>query len=595
MSTQQTFAQKKLAELLAKRRAQSQAQAGSELATPPATTQAAQIATQLPQAPATQLPQQPIGETTQQPVKQFANVVLNEEQLEAVALAASGTGFCLIGPAGSGKTTTVKEVVKTLRTTVAKKLGKREEDVTGHNLALVSFTNRAVRVLRNAVSEIGASNYCSTIHAFLGFHPEQVSVVNEEGEVKMSMRFVPRYTKENPLEECALVVVEESSQCGLDLFQQLQDACPNAVFIFIGDLNQLTPVFGDPILGHKLYELPVVELVKIYRQSLTSPIIAFQHDWTLCGRTPHDTQLDKISEDCTEESGLLFTKFKRTDIDKDDAAAAIASYMLRQLDSGIYDPYQDTILVPYNKSPGTELINYYIAEHLGRKEGRKVYEILSGIETHYFAPGDYVIHNRYEYVIHSIERNKKYFGKQPAPAGTDLSRNGLRRNNDGSHDDPLAGADFDADQFLKLLESNEEEVESQASHVITLVSPELRDTPPEMIRAEDKVLVETVGDINKITWAYAITVHKSQGSEWRKVWLILTKWHAPMLSRELIYTGMTRARNRLEVIYTPATGVGAGNSSVAKCIKNQQVPGRTWREKAKWFFAKTNKNATFQD
>lgn len=580
-----TIAQRKLQEMLAKRRKELTAAKQPTNKQPPVTQPApVPVPKPTPAAP----------EATPAPV-QFQNVVLNEEQLEAVEMARQGKGFCLIGPAGSGKTTTVKEVVRTLRSTVAGKLGIKESEVTGQNLALVSFTNRAVRVLRNAVKDIGASNYCSTIHAFLGFHPEQVSVVDDEGNIKQSMRFLPRYTKENPLLDCALVVVEESSQCGLDLFQQLQDACPNATFIFIGDLNQLTPVFGDPILGHKLYELPVVELVKIYRQSLTSPIIAFQHDWTLAGRVPHDTQLEAISADCTEERGLTFTQFKRTDIDKDDAAGAIANYMLRQLDAGVYDPFQDTILVPYNKSPGTELINYYIAEHLGRKEGRKVYEILSGFETHYFAPGDYVIHNRYEYVILSIERNKRYFGKQPAPAGTDMSRNGMRRKDDGTHDDPLAGVGIDAEAFLKILQSDEEEVTSQASHTLTLIPPELRHLPPDEIPAESKVVVETVGDINKVVWAYAITVHKSQGSEWRKVWLVVTKWHAPMLSRELIYTGMTRARDRLEVIYTPATRIAAGNSSVAKAIKNQQVPGKSWREKAKWFFAKTNKGATFSE
>jgi exodeoxyribonuclease V alpha subunit len=45
--------------------------------------------------------------------------------------------------------------------------------------------------------------------------------------------------------------------------------------------------------------------------------------------------------------------------------------------------------------------------------------------------------------------------------------------------------------------------------------------------------------------SYAITVHKSQGSEFREVLLLLPHEDVPILSRELLYTGMTRARERL--------------------------------------------------
>ena len=47
--------------------------------------------------------------------------------------------------------------------------------------------------------------------------------------------------------------------------------------------------------------------------------------------------------------------------------------------------------------------------------------------------------------------------------------------------------------------------------------------------------------------AFAMTVHKSQGSEFDKVLLILPEKDSPLLTRELIYTGLTRARSRVEV------------------------------------------------
>ena len=47
--------------------------------------------------------------------------------------------------------------------------------------------------------------------------------------------------------------------------------------------------------------------------------------------------------------------------------------------------------------------------------------------------------------------------------------------------------------------------------------------------------------------AYAMTVHKSQGSEFERVLLILPERESPVLSRELLYTGITRARFRVEL------------------------------------------------
>jgi exodeoxyribonuclease V alpha subunit len=48
--------------------------------------------------------------------------------------------------------------------------------------------------------------------------------------------------------------------------------------------------------------------------------------------------------------------------------------------------------------------------------------------------------------------------------------------------------------------------------------------------------------------AFAMTVHKAQGSEFDEVWLMLPERFNRVLSRELVYTGMTRVRNELHVL-----------------------------------------------
>ena len=51
--------------------------------------------------------------------------------------------------------------------------------------------------------------------------------------------------------------------------------------------------------------------------------------------------------------------------------------------------------------------------------------------------------------------------------------------------------------------------------------------------------------------AFALTVHKSQGSEFAHTLLVLPEQDNPVLTRELLYTGITRAREQLDLFATP--------------------------------------------
>src|SRR5690606_27992314 len=67
--------------------------------------------------------------------------------------------------------------------------------------------------------------------------------------------------------------------------------------------------------------------------------------------------------------------------------------------------------------------------------------------------------------------------------------------------------------------------------------------------------------------AWAMTVHKSQGSEFAQVLLLLPQEANPVLTRELLYTGVTRARETVELWAEPGI--------VTQCITNrvQRVSG----------------------
>ena len=52
--------------------------------------------------------------------------------------------------------------------------------------------------------------------------------------------------------------------------------------------------------------------------------------------------------------------------------------------------------------------------------------------------------------------------------------------------------------------------------------------------------------------AFALTVHKSQGTEFDNVLLVLPEQESPLLNRQIIYTGITRAKNRVRIIGSSA-------------------------------------------
>jgi exodeoxyribonuclease V alpha subunit len=72
---------------------------------------------------------------------------------------------------------------------------------------------------------------------------------------------------------------------------------------------------------------------------------------------------------------------------------------------------------------------------------------------------------------------------------------------------------------------------------------------------------------------YAMTVHKSQGSEYREVLLLLPDRDSPLLTRELIYTGITRARERAAIW---------GPESVFRTAVSRRIERRSGLRDALW-------------
>jgi len=497
------------------------------------------------------------------------SITLNEKQLHAKEMALAGKSYVLIGAAGTGKTTTQRAVAEALlqdrRLSVSTfktydKDGNRKYQ-TGPSIAFVAYTRRAASNLRKAIHkspelEDALTHNILTIHSLLEYEPETYFDAIEK---KDKFRFVPRRDASNPLDITHLIIEEASMVGAHDLWPKLYDALPSGVqIIFIGDINQLPPVFGPSILNYALVSLPVVELTQGYRNQG----IVLENAWNILeGKPIVETPNYRVVrgkqnvQHGQEKLSYAYKKLFEAMSEIKDADGETE-----------YDPEDCMILSPWNKQAlGTDNMNKHIAQFLGAKRRAIVHEIIAGMNKVYLAEGDKIMFNKRDGVVTKIEKNVSYFGREPQMPGSDLSRFGVRVL--GEQNDSLDDITIDYSAFsLEALEDEKAERKQQASHVVTVA---YEDGTGDILSA--------TGDFGPQVFSlgYVLTVHKAQGSEWRKVFIILHKDFAVSLYRELFYTASTRARTKVTIL--------SNDSIIAKAIASQRIKGNTLKDKLEYF------------
>jgi len=497
-------------------------------------------------------------------------ITYNQEQQQFIDLASSGEDCVLIGAAGTGKTTCSQGAINALissgKVPPLQSDGHKHLVSGGPGILIISYTRRAVNNIRKVQSKDMQAN-CITAHKLLEYQPEYFEVEDPEtGAIKRTMRFLPSRHSSNPLPSTIhTIIVEEASMLSTELFSEITAALLHKVqWIFIGDIQQLPPVFGSAVLGYKMLEHPVVELKQVYRQALESPIIRLAHQ-ILSGRPIPGSSYPKWKH----EGKLTLHPWKKK-LHADHAALTLAAFFKAAVDNGVYDPDEDMILIPYNKACGTIEINNHIANHLARRRQAVTFEVIAGFNKHYFSVGDKVLYDREDAEIVEITTNPAYTGARYQKHSAYLDYWG--HNPQAAEEAGSCAYDYDADiEFLLEQVASSEDRVTQASHNIVV----------RLIDTESEVTLNKAAEINSLLHSYALTVHKSQGSEWRKVFFCLHQSHATMLQRELLYTGVTRAREELYVICEP--------ESFTKGITSQRIKGDTLEEKAEFFKGKLDK------
>ena len=297
-----------------------------------------------------------------------------------------------------------------------------------------------------------------------------------------------RRDEQNPLSAGA-VIVDEMSMVDAELFSSLMRALPiGCRIILVGDSDQLPSVGPGNVLGDIVSSsgMPVVCLTEIFRQALKSLIVMNAHR-IIHGEAP---QLDRSDAD--------FFFLPRSGAP--ETADTVIQLISRRLpDAYGFSPIDDIqILCPSKKFEcGTAHINQRLQAVLNPPAQSKSELRTSGGRV--FREGDRVMQVRNNYNIHWV-------------------RDGFEEG-DGI---------FNGD--IGIIEK------------INFLTSQMR------IRFDDRISEYPSDNLSELELAYAVTVHKSQGSEYPAVIIPVFDCPSPLLYRNLLYTAVTRAKKILILV-----------------------------------------------
>ena len=409
-------------------------------------------------------------------------ITLDPLQRKAVLEAASNAVLLISGGPGTGKTTTINTIIRFFK-------GEKLEVV------LAAPTGRAARRMSEATGYPAM-----TIHRLLGVRsPEdsdpgeggfpdagrEYSAGGSAGEKQGGFSYFER-GKDNPI-KADVVIIDEMSMVDMNLFHALLLAVPaGARLVMVGDVNQL-PSVGPGCVLQDLIEsgsFHTIMLRHIFRQASESDIVMNAHRILEGTSLPMD---NKSRDFFFLERDQVPVIYKHT------------VQLIRQMLPGYVGcrPEDIQVLTPMRRGNlGVARLNEVLQSVLNPPAaGKREHEDHDTV----FREGDKVMQTRNNYSIEWEIRGN--FG-MPVEQGTGI---------------------FNGD-FGRIMEID------PGRKVMTVCFDDAR-----MVEYQ-------FSDLEDLDLAYAITVHKSQGSEYPAVILPLLSGPSGLFNRNLLYTAVTRAR-----------------------------------------------------
>ncbi|MDK1020712.1 MAG: ATP-dependent RecD-like DNA helicase [Candidatus Hydrogenedentes bacterium] len=130
------------------------------------------------------------------------------------------------------------------------------------------------------------------------------------------------------------------------------------------------------------------------------------------------------------------------------------------------------------------------------------------------------------------------------------------------------------DKVIQLRNNYELDVYNGDVGIVTLLEEEVKELH---VQFDDRVVLYSFDDLDNLGLAYAITVHKSQGSEYPAVILPLSTQHYLLLQRNVLYTAITRGKRLVIIVGDPKalnialrnTDVSRRNTRLAERLRNE--------------------------
>ena len=291
----------------------------------------------------------------------------------------------------------------------------------------------------------------------------------------------------NPL-DCDALIVDELSMTDILLFQSLLRAVKfGCRLVLVGDSDQLPSVGAGNVLGDliKSGRVPVVALTEVFRQAQKSAIIMNAHR-IVSGEMP---QLDLLDND------FFFLPIR----DRDSITQMITDLCFTRLpDAYGFNPLKDIqVLCPGRKGElGTVELNKVLQQRFNPQHQKRPEIKLNGVT---FRQGDKIMQIKNNYNVE--------WTKDDGTEGTGI---------------------FNGD--VGMLEE------------IDKLHGTLK------VRFDDRTATYSVDSAEELEHAYAMTVHKSQGSEFPAVIIPMYPMAPQLCYRNLLYTAVTRARSILIMV-----------------------------------------------
>lgn len=297
--------------------------------------------------------------------------------------------------------------------------------------------------------------------------------------------------EENPL-DCDAVIIDEMSMVDALLFASLLKAMKSRTrLIMVGDTDQLPSVGAGNVLHDLLAssKVPSIELTEIFRQAAQSLIVMNAHS-IIHGELP----------ELRDKSSDFFFMYSANEFDTLKLAIELCKTRLPKAYG--YDPFDDIQVLCLSRigTVGTENVNRELQAALNPPSIKK--REMQMFDRIVFRDGDKIMQTKNDYDVEWKRGTEKSHGIFNGDIGKILNSDRVNRRCEIDFEGRKAMYDGDM--------------------------------------------------LKKVELAYAVTVHKSQGSEYPAVVLLLPNQLYRLSYRNLLYTAITRAKKTLIVIGTDA-------------------------------------------